>query len=245
MAGLWVLAVIATGAVCGFVAACILSVVLYIAARRKKLKLGLRGHRLTVVSACAPFVGLLWLVTALLLHVQISNRLAHQDCGLSGDPYVTLPNGYIVGSLNTYDGYLVAPGSKTDTPVVGPGYVRSIVDLHYSEPYFTGTLFDFDSSTVRSFVFDTRTKLARLSTPADQNTHEMNPYHPDPADMEAWTAANNNAQTGADSYWKIYYHYRHHWPNYVLLMMILAGEGAIVFWVRRTWVEASPQRPEI
>jgi hypothetical protein len=188
---------------------------------------------------------LLWLAVALLLHVQISNRLAHQDCGLSGDPYVTLPNGYVVGSLNTYDGYFVAPGFKTDTPVAGPGYVRSIIDLHYSEPNFTGTLFDNDTTTVRSFVFDTRTRTAQLSTPSGQSIHAMNPYHPDAADMDAWTAANDEAQRGPNSYWKIYYRYRHHWPNYVLLAMILAGEGAIVFWVRKAWAATPTQGPEI
>ena len=121
-------------------------------------------------------------------------HLAHQDCGLSGDPYVTLPNGYVIGSLNTYDGYLKAPGVETDTPVVGLGYVRSIVDLHYADPYFTGTLFDFNTTTVRSFVFDTRTRLAQLSAPSGPNIHATNPVHPDQADMDAWTAANNEAQ---------------------------------------------------
>jgi hypothetical protein len=187
---------------------------------------------------------LLWLAIALLLHIQISNRLAHQDCGLSGDPYVTLPNGYIVGSLNSYDGYLLAPGFKADTPVVGPGYVRSIVDLNYSDPYFTGTLFDSDTTTVRRFIFDTRAHVGQLSDSPGPNAHAMNPYYPDPADMEAWTAANNEAQTGGDSYWKVYYRYRHHWPNYVLFVMILVGEGAIVYWVRRVWTESRSQTPE-
>jgi hypothetical protein len=95
-------------------------------------------------------------VIAFLIHVQISNRLAHQDCGLSGDPYVTLPNGYVLGSLNTYSGYIKAPGYETGGPVAGPGYVRSIIDLNFSDPYFVGTQFDHETSSVRSFVFDTR-----------------------------------------------------------------------------------------
>ena len=184
------------------------------------------------------------MVIALLMHVQFSNRLAHQDCGLSGDPYVTLPNGYVVGSLNAYDGYLVAPGFKTDVPVVGPGYVRSIVNLHYADPFFTGTLFDFNTTSIRGFVFDTRTQTAQLSAPTGSNVHPSGPIHPDATDMDAWTAANNEAQTGADSYWKIYYRYRHHWPNYVLLALIIIGEGAIACWVWAAWKETSAKEHE-
>ena len=121
MAGFAVFMTILIFGFLGIFVASVLSVCLYVFAKRKVRREGLVGHRLTVVSSFSPFLGLLWLLVALLLHVQISNRLAHQDCGLSGDPYVTLPNGYVVGSLNTYDGYLVAPGFKTDTPVAGPG----------------------------------------------------------------------------------------------------------------------------
>ena len=169
--------------------------------------------------ALAPFFALLWLVAALLIHVQISNRLAHQDCGLSGDPYVTLPNGYELGSHNTYDGYIKAPGVETDVPVAGPGYVRSIIDLQFSNGVFTGTQFDFNTSSVRHFTYDTRTRSFQSS----------------PEGPLSWDAANTQAQQGANSYWYLYPKYRHHWPNYILLALIIAGEGAIVFWVRRIW----------
>lgn len=246
MAGLWVVAVIATWIVVGVVTSSILSLILYLAAKRWMRDLELDGKRLKIICACAPFLGLLWLAIALLLHLEISNRLAHQDCGLSGDPYVTLPNGYVVGSHNTYDGYFVAPGSKTDMPVVGPGYVRSIVDLHYADHYFTGTLFDFNTTSVRSFVYDTRTRAAQLSAPLSANPHATDPFHPDPADLSAWTVANDEAQTGSNSYWKIYRRYRHHWPSYILLAMILSGEGAIASWVRTEWrkqpIQATPSQ---
>src|SRR5271169_3124262 len=129
MAGLWVVAVVVTSGFIAVVSACILSLVLYILARGKLRAAGQSGHKLTTVGMTAPFIGLFWLVIVLLIHVRVSNSLAHQDCGLSGDPYVTLPDGYVVGSRNTYDGYLVAPGFTTDTPRAGRGYVRSIVNL--------------------------------------------------------------------------------------------------------------------
>jgi hypothetical protein len=155
--------------------------------------------------------GLAWLIVALFIHVQVSNRLAHQDCGLSGDPYVTLPNGYEVGSHNTYDGYIRAPRAQTDVPVAGPGYVRSIISLHLADDKFTGTQFDFKTSSVRRFTFDTHTQE----------------FSSEPEGPLSWEAANDKAQLGEESYWKIYATYRHHWPNYVLLILIVGGEGAI------------------
>jgi hypothetical protein len=133
---------------------------------------------------------------------------------LSGDPYVTLPNGYEVGSHNTHDGYIKAPGAKTDVPVSGPGYVRSIINLRLADDRFIGTQFDFKTSSVRSFTFDTRTQAFQSS----------------PVGPSSWEAANDEAQLEDASYWKIYARYRHHWPNYVLLFLIAGGEAAIGLW---------------
>src|SRR5215472_19304673 len=125
MAGFAVFMTIVIVGVVGIVIASILSATLYVVGRGR-VRRGVSTRRATVVGAVAPFLGLLWFVVAFIIHVQISNRFAHQDCGLSGDPYLTLPNGYVLGSLNTYSGYIKAPGYETDTPVAGPGYVRSI-----------------------------------------------------------------------------------------------------------------------
>lgn len=203
------------GAIIGVVGAAVLSSILFFASRRKLRVESRTDRRLLVTCVAAPFLGLAWLVIALLVHVQVSNRLAHQDCGLSGDPYVTLPNGYEVGSLNTYSGYLKAPGAKTDVPVAGPGYVRSIINLHLSGDVFTGTLFDFKTFSVQRFTFDTRTQAFQSAL----------------VGPSSWTSANDESQLGEESYWKIYAQYRHHWPNYVLLVMIIAGEGAIALWI--------------
>lgn len=215
MAGFAVVMTILIGAIIGVLGAVVLSVILFFAARRKLRGENRADRRLVVMCAAAPFLGLAWLVVALLVHVQVSNRLAHQDCGLSGDPYVTLPNGYEVGSLNTYSGYLKAPGAKTDVPVAGPGYVRSIINLQLSGDVFTGTLFDFKTSSVQRFTFDTRTQAFQSA----------------PVGPSSWSAANDESQLGEESYWKIYAKYRHHWPNYVLLIMIMGGEGAIGLWI--------------
>ena len=170
---------------------------------------------------------------AFLIHVQISNRLAHQDCGLSGDPYVTLPNGYVLGSLNTYSGYIKAPGYETDTPVAGPGYVRSIIDLKFSDPYFVGTQFDHETASVRSFVFDTRTLEFHSSEP---NTEERRPSdRSTQAALYAWGVAQTQVQNDSDSYWKMYHRYRHRWPKYVFLAILAAGEFGIFFYVRESW----------
>ncbi len=219
MAGFAVVMTIIRFGVIGIIAASCLSLCLYLLAKRTHRNGEPTTRKFIWISAAAPFLGLLWLIVAFSIHIEISNRLAHQDCGLSGDPYVTLPNGYVLGSHNTYDGYFKAPGFETGVPVAGPGYVRSIIDLRLGNGYFSGTQFDFKSSSVRRFTFDTRTR-AFQSSPEGNTT---------------WEAANDEAQQGDGSYWKIYAQYRHSWPKYVFWFLIITGEGAIVFWVRRAW----------
>jgi hypothetical protein len=214
-----VMTVLAFGTI-GILSACALSMILFFFARKKLRNEAHDGRSLVVKSAVAPFLGLAWLLVALLIHVQVSNKLAHQDCGLSGDPYVTLPNGYELGSHNSHDGYIRAPGTRTEVSIVGPGYVRSIVNLQLAGDKFTGTQFDFNTSAVRRFTFDTHTQ-------AFQST---------PQGLLSWESANDRAQLGEESYWKMYAKYRHHWPNYILLVLIIGGEGAIGLWIRRAWV---------
>src|SRR6202789_1317610 len=155
----------------GLIAAGIASLCLYLFAKRRFPEAGEVRRRVIVVSVLTPFLAFLWPIAAFVIHVEISNRLAHQDCGLglSPDPYVTLPNGYVLGSHNTYDGYFKAPGFETDMPVAGPGYVRSIIDLRFSNGYFTGTQFDFKTSNIRHFTFDTRTREFHTTDPEDQS----------------------------------------------------------------------------
>ncbi len=220
MAGFAVVMTILTfGFLCLF-AACVASIGLYLLAKRRLHEDRPNRRRVIVATALAPFLALFWLIAALLIHVEISNRWAHQDCGFSPDPFVTLPNGYVLGSANTYDGYFRAPGFQTDAPVAGPGYVRSIIDLQLSNGYFTGTQFDFETSRIRHFVFDTRTRAFQA---ADQE------------DSARSAAAETNAHTDATSYWKLYAQYRHHWPNYILMIMIITGESAIGLGVWKLW----------
>lgn len=232
MAGFAVFMIIAIVGVLGIVIASILSATLYVAGKGRERR-GVSTRRATVVGAVAPFLGLLWFVVAFIIHIQISNRFAHQDCGLSGDPYVTLPNGYILGSLNTYSGYIKAPGYETDVPVAGPGYVRSIIDLKFSDPYFVGTQFDHETSRMRSFVFDTRTREFHAS---ELDIREGLPSDPSSqAAVDAWANAQTHAHQDADSYWRMYDQYRHRWPKYVFLATIAVGEAGIFLYLRRIW----------
>ena len=51
----------------------------------------------------------------------------------------------------------------------GPGYVRSLIDLSFPDPYFVGTQLDFQTSKVRSFVFK-RTQTYKSSQPGTVRT---------------------------------------------------------------------------
>lgn len=112
------------------------------------------------------------------------------------------------------------PGAKTDVPVAGPGYVQSIVTLYLAGDKFTGTQFDFTTSSVHRFAFDTHTQSFQSA----------------PEGPLSWEVANDRAQLRKESYWKISAEYRHHWPNYILLILIVSGEGAIGLWARRAWI---------
>jgi hypothetical protein len=218
MAGFYVVAMTLTYAFFGVIAATIASIVLLLIAR-KRLPRGLEGRRsFLTASGLAPFAGLVWIVAALLIHVQISNRLAHQDCGFSGDPYVTLPNGYVLGSLNTYDGYIRAPGFNTDTPRTGPGYVRSLIDIQLNDGYFLGIF--TDGAREFRFSFNTRDRSIQ--------TFDMGI----PISFEQ---VQTLVHQDANSYWNLYAQYRHHWPNYILAILIIGGEGAIAFALWKRW----------
>jgi hypothetical protein len=233
MAGFAIFMTILTYGVVALTAASVTSLCLFFFMKRRVSQETANRRRVIVMTTLAPFLALLWLVVALLIHVQISNRLAHQDCGFSPDPYVTLPNGYVLGSNNTYDGYIKAPGFETDVPVAGPGYVRSIIDLQLSNGDFIGTQFDLKTSKVRQFTFDTRTRTFQTSDPNYSGATESQP--PYNSDVDAWAAAETSAHDDANSYWVLYAQYRHQWPNYILITLVVAGESAIVFGVRKLW----------
>jgi hypothetical protein len=216
MAGLYYVVMALIFGLFSLVAAAITSMTL-VTRVRSRLPRGLRGRR-PFLTACglAPFVGFLWLVAALLIYVQISNKWAHQNCGFSGDPYVTLPNGYVLGSLNTYSGYIVAPGFKTDVPATGQGYVRSLIDIQLINESFVGTYYDRGTNTVHNFSLNTRDRSIQASDtgiPIDFGDVQTR-VHEDP-----------------QSYWKLYDKYRHHWP----IIVLLAGEAAIILGLRKFW----------
>ncbi|MEZ2348741.1 hypothetical protein [Terriglobus sp. RCC_193] len=219
----------------GFITASVLALLAFLAVKRKFP--GKYSHQTSIRRqfVIAPFVAVLWILAAFLIHVSISHHIAHQDCGLgmSPDPFVRLPNGYTLGSGNTYDGYIVAPGFKTDVPVAGRGYVRALVTLHWNGDEFRGTQFDFKTSKVRAFVFNTKTY--NFVTNAIPDTKDQVCDSKDPACVDAWTKANDEAQLGSESYWKLYWQYRHQWPTYVFVLLVIAGELCIVFYLVRLW----------
>ena len=217
----------------GVVGASVFSFCLYFYAKNR-VRLTGRKPKVVFLTTVSPFLAILWLIVAFVLHVFISNNIAHQDCGfgLSPDPWITLPNGYQLGSHNTYDGYISAPGVETSQPIVGGGYVRSIIKLKWKEPYFIGTQFDFNKGDTRAFIYDTRTQTTTTSPP-DINLNDW--AENGATDLDAWVVAQTQTHFDADSYWKMYAQNRRHWPGFVFLALILLGEGAIGFWLWRIW----------
>lgn len=198
----------------------VLSIILFGFAKRSFPDSTYAAKRYRTFNAAAPFLALGWLVAALILHTLISNRLAHQSVGYSPDPYVTLPNGYVVGSLNTYSGYVHAPRVTTDIPWIGRGYVRGIIDLEFRDGRFIGTYLDSKSQFqpegtdhVRNFVFDTRDQSIQTS---DTNT------------AGDFTSQQNSVHQDQNSYWNLYARHRHGWPVVAFWVILIGGWSALV-----------------
>ena len=226
MSGLYYLVVLAFWAFFGLIVAVIAAVILFRSASRR-----LKSRVVVLSCTVAPFVGWLWLGVVLFLHVEISDHLAHQDFGMSARPHVTLPNGYRLESGNTYDNRLVAPGFHSDVPIAGPGYVRSIIHLEIVDDEFIGTQYDFTTNSLRPFRFNIRTRefSAPGRTPTTDetlNAHSNN-------DHDKWGEAQTQARSDPNSFWVLFERYRHHWPNYILTVLIVLGEGGLVVGVRR------------
>lgn len=231
MAGFAVVMTFLLFGVVGVVGASVASLCLFFYAR-SRVRLTGQKPGVVVPTTVAPFLAFSWLIAAFVLHVLISNNLAHQDCGfgLSPDPWVTLPNGYVLGSHNTYDGYIAAPGVETDVPFTGPGYVRGIWKIQWKDPYFIGT--HFDGHGTRAFIHDTRTRATTTPDPG-LDTNEVT--EEGSKNLDAWIAAQTQTHFDADSYWVMYAKNRRQWPNYEFLTLVLLGEAAIGFWLWRTW----------
>jgi len=220
MAGLYYVVMIGSAFASAAVIALVLSVALVLKAR-KQVAHGVQGRTLFLfANAVAPFIALAWIVIAVFIHIHISNRWAHQDCGFSGDPYVTLPNGYVVGSLNTYSGYVVAPGFHTDQPITGQGYVRSLIDIELKGNVFVGTVHNFNTNEEWNFTFHTQDRRIETSNTGRPISFEetQNRVHQDP-----------------NSYWVMYNQYRHRWPVVIFLDLIAFGGGLIVYGMRKLW----------
>jgi hypothetical protein len=167
-----------------------------------------------------PFAAVLWIAPCLIAYTWVSNHVAHQSVSFSPDPYITLPNGYVVGSLNTYCGYVHAPGVDTDIPWTGPGYVRGLIDLDYADGRFQGTYLDSHSDMqplgtdrIRKFIFDTRNRSIQTWDSSIQ------------ADFgQQQTMVHEHSS----SYWQFYAANRRHWPEPLFWLLLLAGVATIV-----------------
>jgi hypothetical protein len=223
MSGLYYLVMFAFWGFVSLIIAILLSAILNRLARRRG-----KSGRQVVFCTVSPFAGLLWLALAFLLHIKLSNDFAHQDAGFSGDPYVTLPNGYRLESGNTYDNRLIAPGFHSDMPIAGPGYVRMIVHLQVVEDGFIGDQYDPVTQSMRSFHFDTQTRQFQTqgSTPtADEMLHLKTHKR----DLDMFSINQEQALHDPNGFWALYSKYRRTWPAIVLITVLMLGEGALVF----------------
>lgn len=100
-------------AVLGFIVACIIGLIIWRVAARAVRNSGGGRRKLVMFAAMYPFICLLWAagVSGCQRHIEVT--VLHHDSGYGDSFYVTLPNGYRIGSIDDLeDGWVFNPRLK-------------------------------------------------------------------------------------------------------------------------------------
>lgn len=114
-----------------------------------------------------PFLGLLWVLFSFVVYSYAVGLLFYRDNRLSTNPHTPLPDGFIIGSVDYHNGYIIRPHMTMEGfPHDSPDCVADVLELQIADPYLLGSKFIWPSSTKEFFLLDTRsgavTKFGRF-----------------------------------------------------------------------------------
>jgi hypothetical protein len=211
------------------------------------------------LRACriAPFAGLLWILFVFVLYSYTNDWFFHRDDSMSTNPHAPLPNGYIVGSVDYHEGYILGPGHQmSGFPHNGDDRLAQVLNMKVTKSYIIGNQFVWPTVNISYFIWDLQTgeqyhfgsqiefRLAAAERGIQIGT----------IPNETWVStdeqlANNGQGTRVDlvSYWDFYQKYRHTWFDNLAVMFAIAGQLVILIllikWGRQLRIDALRTEP--
>jgi hypothetical protein len=240
MAGFGIFMVFLELATIGLVAATIAAILLVLWGK-KYISLGTdaaRCERFILACGIAPFAGLLWILLVFVAYSYANNSFFHRDNGLSTNPHAPLPNGYIVGSVDYQEGYVLSPGHRMNGfPHNAEDCIAQVLNMQVTQDYILGTQFVWPTVNISYFIWELRThnqlyftSLAEFQSAAAQrglwiatvpNETWVNPEIQAPTDKQG-------VRVDLVSYWDFYQKYRHTWFDYFAVLFMIAGQFTIL-----------------
>jgi hypothetical protein len=107
-----------------------------------------------------------------IVYSYIVGLVFHRDNRISTNPHAPLPDGYIIGSMDYHNGYIIRPGrTMNDFPKDSPDCVADVLSLQIAEPYLLGSKFKWPSTEKEYFLLDTRSgQILRFDSIEDEQS---------------------------------------------------------------------------
>src|SRR5882724_5729339 len=109
-------------------------------------------------SGLTPFIVLAWIVTVFILYSVVNESVFHRDNGMSTDPHTPLPNGYIIGSVDYHEGYILTPGHQmSGFPHNDLDCIAQVLNLQVTKNYILGDQLVWPTVKISYFILDLQT----------------------------------------------------------------------------------------
>jgi hypothetical protein len=245
MAGFGIFMVFLEFAAIGLAAAAIVAILLVFWGKRYISADTNAADRQRFILACgiAPFTGLLWILLVFVAYSYANDWFFHRDDGLSTNPHAPLPNRYIVGSVDYHEGYILSPGHRMNGfPHNGKDCIAQVLNMQVTNDYILGTQFAWPTVDISYFIWDLRThdqfyfkSLVEFRAAADKrglwiatvpNETWVSPNIQSPVDKQG-------IRVDLVSYWDFYQKYRRTWFDRFAVLLMIAGQFAILILLAR------------
>ena len=206
---------------------------------RKRIALNTRGRGgFLWVCGLAPLAAVLWVWVCFVGYSYVNRTIFHQDDGLTDDPYVTLPDNFVIGKQVDYCwGYIAGSGQQTHgfdkchSPD-GRGLVSGVTEVQIADHYILGTrsVADADPNFLRGGAH-TVTSYFLL----DRRTGSVE-HFASKEDLSA-AASSKGIDMSPEYIGLTYARHRVHWIDWLLVPAQLFGVAGLLafllFWYKR------------
>jgi hypothetical protein len=104
-------------------------------------------------------MGLLWVLFSFVVYSYAIGIFFYRDNRMSTNPHAPLPDGFVIGSVDYHNGYIISPKTTmSGFPHDGPDCVAEVLELQVADPYLLGSKFIWPSTNKEYFMLDTRSR---------------------------------------------------------------------------------------